>query len=105
MVTSSRSTATGEVIGEQIGRTQAKVDAYVAPLLYAHEWSRILMMFKDQIYRRFRFFDQESGRMVEREMYVGDRSATVYAYKQNGSGEVEIWRDCTVNFIDLGKQE
>lgn len=103
MVTSARSTATGEVIGEQIGRPQAKINSYVAPLLYAHEWSKILRMFKDQIHRRFRFFDQESGTMIEREMYVGDRTATVYAYKQDGSGAVEIWKDCSVNFVDMGK--
>lgn len=90
-----------EVIGEQIGRTQSKIDAYKIPFLYAHEWSKILKIFKDQIVRTVRYFDQEANEFITRDMYVSDRSATVFAYKQDGSGRVEIWKDCELHLIDM----
>lgn len=92
-----------EVIGEQIGRTQSKIDAYKIPFLYAHEWSKILNIFKDQIVRTVRYFDQEANAFITRDMYVSDRSATVFAYKQDGSGRVEIWKDCELHLIDMGR--
>lgn len=95
--------AKAEVIGEQIGRTQSKIDGYKIPYLYAHEWARILQIFKDQINRPVRYFDQEAGTFIEREMYVSDRSATVYAFKQDGSGSVEIWKDAELHLIDCGR--
>lgn len=95
--------AEAEVIGTQIGRTQSKIDAYVIPFLYAHEWAKILKIFKDQINRTVRYFDQESGKIIQRNMYVSDRTATVFAYKKDGSGEVEIWKDCELHLIDMGK--
>ena len=96
--------AEAEVIGTQIGRTQSKIDSYIIPFLYAHEWSKILRMFRRQIERKVRYFDQESGKKIERYMYVSDRTATIFAYKKDGSGEVEIWKDCELHFIDMGKQ-
>lgn len=90
-----------EVIGEQIGRTQSKIDTYKIPFLYAHEWSKILKIFKDQIVRTVRYFDQEANAFITRDMYVSDRSATVFAYKQDGSGRVEIWKDCELHLIDM----
>lgn len=92
-----------EVIGEQIGRTQSKIDTYKIPFLYAHEWSKILNIFKDQIVRTVRYFDQEANAFITRDMYVSDRSATVFAYKQDGSGRVEIWKDCELHLIDMGR--
>ena len=95
--------AEAEVIGTQIGRTQSRIDAYVIPFLYAHEWSRILKIFQDKIDRRVRYFDQEAGNFIYRDMYVSDRTATVFAYSKDGSGKVEIWKDCELHFIDMGK--
>ena len=92
------------VIGEQIGRTQSKIDAYKIPFLYAHEWSRINKIFKDQIVRTVRYFDQEAGKFILRDMYVSDRTATPFAFKQDGSGEVEIFKDCELHLIDMGRQ-
>ena len=95
--------AEAEVIGTQIGRTQSKIDAYIIPFLYAHEWAKILKMFQNNIDRQVRYFDQESGKKIYRDMYVSDRTATVFAYKQDGSGDVEIWKDCELHLIDMGK--
>ena len=97
--------AEATVIGTQIGRTQSKIENYVIPFLYAHEWSKILKIFKDQIHRKVRYFDQEAGTFITREMYVNDRKAVAFAYKQDGSGAVEIWSDCSLNLIDLGEQD
>lgn len=97
--------AQAEVIGEQIGRTQSKIDSYKVPYLYAHEWTKILRIFKDQIVRTMRFYDQETGEFITRDMYVSDRTATAFAYKQDGSGAVEIWKDCSCNFIDMGRAD
>lgn len=97
--------ATGEVIGEQIGRTQSKIDGFKIPFLYAHEWAKILQIFKQKISRKIRYFDQEANSFIERVMYVSDRTATIHAFKQDGSGKVEIWKDCEVHFIDMGQSE
>lgn len=97
--------AEAEVIGEQIGRTQSKIDTYKVPYLYAHEWAKILQMFKDKIVRTVRYFDQEANEFITRDMYVSDRSATVFAYKQDGSGRVEIWKDCELHLIDMGRSD
>ena len=97
--------AEAEVIGEQIGRTQSKIDAYKIPYLYSHEWSKILRIFKDQIVRTVRYFDQEENGFITRDMYVNDRTATVFAYKQDGSGKVEIWKDCELHLIDMGRSD
>ena len=93
--------AEAQVIGEQIGRTQSKVDAYIIPFLYAHEWSKILKIFKDKIHRKVKYFDQEANDFIQREMYVNDRSAKAYAFKNDGSGKVEIWQDAEIHFIDM----
>lgn len=94
--------AEAQVIGTQIGRTQSKIDTYVIPFLYAHEWTKILKIFKNDIHRKVKYYDQEAGGLIEREMYVSDRTATPYAFKQDGSGEVEIWKDCELHLIDMG---
>lgn len=97
--------AEAQVIGTQIGRTQSKIDAYIIPFLYAHEWAKILKIFKDQISRNVRYYDQEAGEFIEREMYVSDRNAVAFAFKQDGSGKVEIWKDCELHLVDLGVQD
>lgn len=97
--------AQAEVIGEQIGRTQSKIDGYKVPFLYAHEWTKILQMFKDKISRPVKYFDQEAGDFITRQMYVSDRTATAFAYKQDGSGRIEIWKDCELHMIDMGMIE
>ena len=96
--------AEAEVIGTQIGRTQSKIDSYVIPFLYAHEWSKILKIFKDKIDRKVRYFDQESGSFIQRDMYVSDRTATAFAYSKDGSGKVEIWKDCELHLVDCGRK-
>ena len=93
--------AEAQVIGTQIGRTQSKIDTYIIPFLYAHEWARILEIFKDKINRKVRYFDQEANSFIEREMYVNDRKAKIYAFKQDGSGAVEIWKDAEIHFVDM----
>lgn len=93
---------TAEVIGEQIGRTQSKRDGIIIPMLYAHEWTNILKIYANRIERPTRYFDEESGRKIVRNMYVSDRSSKVFAYKQDGSGDVEIYTDCAFNLIDMG---
>lgn len=103
MVNAGRN-AGAEVIGEQIGRTQSKVSGLVFPYLYAHEWQKILQIYKDNIKRPTKYYDQETGDFIVRSMYVNDREAEVFAYRQDGSGRVEIYQNCSLNLIDMGVQ-
>ena len=90
-----------QFIGRQIGRTQSKINNLVFPALYAHEWATILQVFKDQIERPVRYFDQEAGAKITRQMYVNDRTAEIYSYRENG--DVEIFVNCSLNLIDTGR--
>lgn len=106
MVNAGRN-ASAEVIGEVIGgRTQSKVSGLVFPYLYAHEWKKILTIFKgENISRPVKYFDQEAGDFIVRQMYINDREAEIFAYRQDGSGRVEIYQNCSMNLIDMGKSE
>lgn len=107
LVTEGRN-AQGTFVGEQVGRDQIKFDGLVYPMLYAHEWTRILNMLQIGKPTYFRYFDLSLGRETMRTLYPGDRTATVYAYRQSKlSGEEilrpEILSNCSVNLIDRGE--
>lgn len=101
--------AAAEVIGEQIGRTQNKIDAMVFPFLYAHEWHKLCKIFKAKINASVRFYDVESDSIIVRDLYVNDRTANIFALRQKlVDGEdiyrTEIFSNCAINLIDMGKQ-
>lgn len=107
LVTEGRN-AQGTFVGEQVGRDQNKFDNLVFPMLYAHEWTRILSMLKIGTATYFRYYDLASGSQIIRTLYPGDRTATVYAYRTEIlSGESvlrpEILSNCSVNLIDRGE--
>lgn len=93
--------AVAVTISKQIGRTQSKIGEIVFPELYAHEWQKITQLFDDGFKRPVKYYDMVKGFIV-RTMYVSDRTATVYSYKDN-EGAVEIYTDCALNFIDVGE--
>jgi len=108
LVTQGRN-ALGEVTGEQIGRTQSKIEGMVFPFLYAHEWNKICKIFKLKINVDVRFFDVESNTILTRSLYVNDRTAKIFALRQELIGSetiyrTEIFQDCAINLIDMGKK-
>lgn len=96
--------SSGLLLAQRTGRDLSKIDNYVIPMLYAHEWKAILDILDTSFQNKIRYYDMQRGK-IERTLYCGNRTATVYAYKQDASGDVEIYQDCKVNFIDVGKQD
>lgn len=108
LVTEGRN-AQGTLVGSQVGRDQIKFDGLVFPALYAHEWTRVLLMLKVGTPVHFRFYSPEIGGEIIRTLYPGDRTATIYAYHKNplfseNTLRPEIFTDCSVNLIDRGEQ-
>lgn len=103
VVDSGRS-ASGALRAKKVCRDLSKINNYKIPFLYAHEWKKILDIFENDFINEVQYFDMQKG-MIRRKMYVGNRKATVYAYKQDLSGDVEIWQDCQFNLIDIGPEE
>lgn len=101
--------ARAEVIGEQIGRTQNKIDGMTFPFLYAHEWHKLCKIFKSKIDVSVRFYDVESDSIITRDLYVNDRTAEIHALRQElAAGEdiyrTEVFANCAFNLIDMGVQ-
>ena len=93
--------ASGVLRTQKVGRDLSKIESYVIPMLYAHEWKKLLDIFENSFENKVKYFDMQKG-MIIRDMYVGNRKATVFAYKQDLSGDVEIWQNCQFNLIDIG---
>lgn len=108
LVNAGRNT-NAEVIGEQIGRTQNKIDSMIFPFLYAHEWHQLCKIFRTKLNASVRFYDVESDSIIMRNLYVNDRTANIYALRQElVPGEdiyrTEIFSNCAFNLIDTGVQ-
>lgn len=98
-IVSSARTASGEVVGQKIGRDQNKLDTLVWPVLDAETWSAMLREF-DQFFVTVRFPDMVTNQWRTLRMYPGDRSAEPYMVDDDGFPTKYV--NCKVNLIDCG---
>lgn len=91
--------ASGEFIGQKVGRDQYKVDGLQWKMLDAATWSEILKEFSSFVVTA-RIPDMVNNQFVTLRMYPGNRTATPIAFDKNGLPT--MYQDCKVNLIDCG---
>ena len=63
------------------------------------EWTKINATFKDNYINKVRFYDQSSGKLDERDMYVSDRSAGMW--RRGEDGEILGWTGCAIQLTEV----
>lgn len=91
--------ASGEFVGQKVGRDQYKVDELQWKMLDAATWSEILKEFSSFVVTA-RIPDMVNNRFVTLRMYPGNRTATPIAFDKDGLPT--MYQDCKVNLIDCG---
>lgn len=98
LVNSGRN-ANGVLVGEQIGRTQSKL-TLSWNVLDAQVWASMLQQFSATFTASVAYYDMEQGKVITRQMYVGDRTALPLGVNPDGS-----WikaQQCKLDLIDTG---
>lgn len=91
--------ASGEFIGDKVGRDQYKVDNLQWKFLDAATWAAMLQEFKSFVVIA-KIPDMVNNKWITLRMYPGNRTATPIAWDKDG---FPTWyRDCKVNIIDCG---
>lgn len=84
----------GSVVRSDVAQISISWNHMEAPV-----WSKIAQLFKDEPYKRIRFYDQTADDWVEREMQVSDRSAGMWRRDENG--KVLGWSGCSLQFTEV----
>lgn len=89
----------GVVIGSVIRNDVAKVELEWR-YLTVEQWARILSLFNRSFYNSVRFMNQSTGQYETRQMYVGDRSSSMWR-RHPVTGEVMGWTECKLSLIEI----
>lgn len=92
--------ANGAVVGQRVGRDQYKIDGLEWSWLTAAVWSQILRAMSN-FFVFVTFIDPVTNAPKTIKMYCGDRTAEPYWVDTNG--HPTHYRNCKVNFIDVGE--
>lgn len=101
MVDASRN-MNGVMVGQRVGRDQAKLDSLRWPHLKASVWSHILQLLEN-FYVEVEYPDMVSGTWQTRKFYCGDRTAQVWKIDRE-TGLPSEYIECKVNLIDVGEE-
>lgn len=100
-IVDSARNANGVVVGQKVGRDQAKLDNLVFPWLKAETWASILQDMENfQV--TVEYPDMVTNSWVTRTFYPGDRSAKIWKIDQT-TGLPSEYVECKCNLIDMGK--
>lgn len=99
---SSGKNASGEFVGQKVGRDQYKFDALQWKFLDAKIWAAMLKEL-DQFVVTARIPDMVNNRFMTIRMYPGNRTATPVEF--DAAGLPTRYRDCKVNLVDCGVME
>jgi len=88
-------------VGQKVGRDQQKLDGWQWGVLTAAQWAQILQIC-DNFVITVSYADPKQNARVTRQMYVGDRKATVLRVDR-ATGMPTYYFNCSVNFIDTGE--
>lgn len=97
---SSSTNANGVTIGQQIGRTQSKIELQWS-VMSASLWSTLLQLFKTNYVNDVTYYDMEEGKVVTRSLTVSDRSA-LPAVVDTDTGMWITAQDCKLTLTDTG---
>ena len=89
----------GYVVGAVIRSDVAKVELKWR-YLTTEQWAKILSMFTKNFYNNVTFYNQSTGSYDTREMYVGDRSSSMWR-RHPVTGEVMGWTDCALSLVEV----
>ena len=91
--------ANGQMVGERIGRDQAKIELTWSALT-ATQWSSLLKIFKKFTFK-VKYIDQVTNDWKERTFYVGDRTAQPFLIAPV-TNRPKYYLNCQSNIIDVG---
>lgn len=94
IVDSARNTA-GYVVGAVIRSNVAKVSVSWR-FLKPNAWANILTLFNSSFYNTVEFYDQATGTWVTKQMYVSDRSASMFRRNPDITHQTDPLQDCPV---------
>ena len=89
----------GVVIGSVIRNDVAKVELSWR-YLTVEQWARILSLFNRGFYNEVTFFNQSTGTYTTRNMYVGDRQASIWR-RNPATGEIMGWVEPKLALIEV----
>ena len=89
----------GKVIGSVIRDDVAKVEMKWN-YLTAEQWAGILKLFTKNFYNKVTFYNQATASYTTREMYVGDRNASMWR-RHPETGEVMGFTDCRLALVEV----
>ena len=92
--------ANAKVVAEVIGREQYKIDSLKWNVLPAETWNMMCTEFA-KFFITVTFPCMTTGKPITIDMYVGDRSAIPLELDENDNPI--SYKECTCNFIDMGK--
>lgn len=99
---SSGKNASGEFVGQRVGRDQHKFESLQWKFLDSSTWSAMLQEF-DKFVVVARIPDMVNNRMISIRMYPGNRTAEPWEFDEDGMPT--MYKDCKVNIIDCGVME
>lgn len=89
----------GYVIGSVVRSDVAKVELSWR-YLTAEQWARVLSLFTRNFYNSVTFFNQATAEYETRQMYVGDRSSSMWR-RHPITGEVMGFTECKLALIEV----
>ena len=89
----------GYVIGSVIRNDVAKVELSWR-YLTVEQWARILSLFSGSFYNDVTFFNQATGKYETRQMYVSDRTASMWR-RHPETKEVMGWVDTKLSLVEV----
>jgi hypothetical protein len=89
----------GFVIGAVVRSDVAKIEVSWR-YLTAEQWANIIGPFTEKFYVSVTFFNQATARYTTREMYISDRSASMWR-RHPATGEVLGWVEPKLSLIEV----
>ena len=89
----------GYVVGSVVRSDVAKVEM-TWKYLTAEQWATVLSLFKKNFYNKVEFYDQTIAGWTTREMYVSDRSASMFR-RDPATGAVLGYTDVSLSLVEV----
>lgn len=93
--------AEGVIISQRVGRDQSKIELEWA-VMDAKKWAELLQIFEDQFINSVSYYDMAKGKIITRNMYVSDRTASPLKVDPATGAWLEV-KDCKLNLVDTGE--
>lgn len=98
-IVDSARNVSGYVVGNVVRHDVAKVELSWKYLTVS-QWATILSLFTHSFYNDVTFFNQATGTYTTREMYISDRSASMWRRDPN-TGKVLGWVNPSLSLVEV----